>query len=413
MEENNTPFLTKTFQNIWRKHFISNKTIQTFKFIDGVNFYKNNFRIYTNIGKNLTKGNIYNLIHENDYKNTTLLIYDVLPHLTKKQNTNNTQKNIGVLKSKQYTGFLIQLDKFKSIDDYLLNTFSKNTRMKMRKFNKRLETCFNISTKMFFGHIEKQEYDFIFENFMALLQKRYSEKEISYNNMQPKEWNFYKDVAYPLILEKKASLFIIYNNNTPIAVTYNYHTQDSVIDAITVYDTNYSKFNIGYVNNLKLISWCFDNKIKTLDFSKGYFDYKKRMSTLEYDFEYHILYDKASIVSKIKAFGYYNFFKIKAYLRNKDYNSKFHKISYKLKNKSAPKENFEIIKLAKLPESYLLNRIDIMDNTKYNFLKRHVNNFLYLIVKPYNQIQLFEVKNINNTYILSSNSLIQQLTFTN
>ena len=61
----------------------------------------------------------------------------------------NTPKNIGILKSEQYPGYLIELRKFKDIDEYLLNTFSKNTRMKMRKFNKRLNKCFDISTKMF------------------------------------------------------------------------------------------------------------------------------------------------------------------------------------------------------------------------------------------------------------------------
>lgn len=409
METKNSPFSASTFQKIWKQHFIANKIEKKFNFIDGLIFYKSKLPVYYNIGKNLTKGNSYSLNNYDDYKNKTFIIYDVIPHLKKEEN--NFSSNIGVLKSIQYPGFLIHIDKFKNIDDYLLNTFSKNTRMKMRKFNKRLDTCFNISTKMFFGHIEKQEYDFIFENFMALLQKRYSEKEISYNNMQPKEWNFYKNVAYPLILEKKASLFIIYNNNTPIAVTYNYHTQDSVIDAITVYDTNYSKFNIGYVNNLKLLNWCFDNNIKKLDFSKGYFDYKKRMSTLEYDFEYHIIYDKRSIKASLIAHIYYMFFEFKTYLRNKRFDVKLHEFTYRIKNKkkSSKRNHIKITKLDELPEAKKLIKINLENDKAYSFLTKHINDFLYLVVKPLNEIELFKLENTEKTYILSSNTLIQQI----
>lgn len=413
MQINNTPFSNNTFQNIWRKHFISNKTISTFKFIDGINFYKYRFSVFFNVGKNLTKGNTYKINNYKDYKNNTFIIYDVLTHLIKEPY--NLPKNIGLLKSVQYPGYLIHLNEFKNIDDYLLNTFSKNTRMKMRKYTKRLNQCFDISTKMFFGSIDKIEYDDVFENFMALLQKRYAEKQISYNNMQPSEWNFYNEVAYSLILQKKASLFVIYDNDTPIAITYNYHTEDSLIDAITVFDIDYSKFNIGYVNNLKILDWCFENNLKTLDFSKGYFDYKKRMCTLEYDFEYHIIFDKKSIKSKLIAYSYYNFFEFKTYLRNKNFNSKFHKLTYRFKNKnqSTTKETTIVTTLDKLPDSKDLIKINTKKDLNYSFLTKYVNDFLYLVIKPYNEIESYKVNNIEDTYILSSNALIQQVKFIN
>ena len=411
METKNSPFSANTFQRIWKEHFISNRSVNTFECIDGLNFYKSPFSLFVSVGKNLTKGNIYNINNYEDYKNNTFIIYDVLPHL--RTDPDNLPENIGVLKSTQYPGYLIHLDKFKNIDDYLLNTFSKNTRMKMRKFTKRLDECFDISTKMFFGNIDKTEYDEVFENFMILLQKRYSKKQISYNNMQPSEWSFYKEVGYPLILEKKASLFVVYDKEVPIAITYNYHTEDSLIDAITVFDINYSKFNIGYVNNLKILNWCFDNSLKILDFSKGYFDYKKRMSTLEYDFEYHIIFDKKSIISKLLAHCYHNFFEFKSFLRNKKLDVKFHKFTYSLKNKKQlkPKEEVEIIKLDKLPNALELNKINIKKDTNYDFLTKYLNDFLYLVVKPYDQIESFQVNNMENTYILSFRSIIQQIKF--
>lgn len=407
METKNSPFLASIFQEIWKKHFIANKQEKSFKFIDGLSFYKSSSSIFINIGKNLTKGGNYHIYNYEDYKNKTFLVYDVLPHLVKK--TMDLPPNIGILKSIQYPGFLINLDNFKNIDDYLLNTFSKNTRMKMRKFSKRLEDCFEISTKMFFGQIDKKEYDRIFENFMVLLQKRYSEKEVLYNNMQPTEWNFYKEVAYPLILENKASLFVVFNKETPIAITYSYHTKDSLIDAITVFDIDYSKFNLGYVNNLKLVNWCFENKLKTLDFSKGYFDYKKRMCTLEYNFEYHIIYDKKSIKSKLLAHFYFNFLEFKTYLRNKKLDVKFHELTYKLKNKSSNNLETTIKTLDTLPNNDALLKIDSHKVSELSFLTKHINDFLYLVVKPLNEIEIFKLNGEKETYIFSSHSLIQEI----
>lgn len=413
MQPMKNPFSTNTFQNIWKAHFIPNKAVFSFKCIDGINFYKNRFFCFTNVGKNLTKGNNYKINDASDYKKNTFIIYDVLPHLNKEQK--QLPKNIGVLKSVQYPGFLIELSKFKNIDDYLLRTLSKRTRTKMRKCSKRLDECFNITSKMFWGDIDKNEYDAIFESFMLLLQKRYSEKKISYNNMQPKEWNFYKDLAYPLILQGKASLFVIYDNNKPVAITYNYHSEDSLIDAITVFDINYSKFNIGYVNNLKLLNWCFDNGLKTFDFSKGHFDYKEKMSTRKYDFEYHIIYDKKSIISKSIAYTFYYVFQFKTYLRKKEFNIKFHKFTYRFKNKKHSKNDYEfdITKLNELPNKTDLVKIDAFTEHKYSFLTKPIYDFQFLAVKPYKAIEVFKVNRKDNVYVLSSGNLIQQVLLKN
>ncbi|TBN06504.1 GNAT family N-acetyltransferase [Hyunsoonleella flava] len=410
MELKNDPFSNTIFQQLWIKHFSSSKDIEKFKFIDGINFYRGFLNsLYFNVGRNLTKGNTYKLIDSDGYKKKALVIYDVLPHLQK--NNNEIPKNLEILKSVQYPGFLINLKKFKNIDDYLLHTFSKNTRAKMRRFSRRLDECFDLTTKMYFGDIDKTEYEFIFKKFLLLLQKRFADKGIYNNNIQQSEWNFYKEVAYPLIQDKKASLFVIYNKNEPIAIKFIYHSTNIAIDAITVFDIDYSKFNLGYVNNLKFVSWCFDNDISILDFSKGYFDYKKRMCTLQYDFEYHILFDKKSIRAKSIAYAYYYMFEVKAYLRRKKINTIFHKIFYQLKKNNVPeiKINFEILKLDTLPDNNDIVQIDIHKNEKFTLMKKHVYDFQYLAVKPYQQIKVYKHLKKEYTYILWADSLIQQI----
>ncbi|GGZ70488.1 GNAT family N-acetyltransferase [Algibacter mikhailovii] len=412
MEKKNSPFSSRTFQDIWKKKFIPNKTINTFKFLDGISFYKNNPFIYCNVGKNLTKGNAYTLGDYADYKNKTFIIYDVIPHLNKE--CEHTPPSMGLLKTIQYPGFLIDLDKFKNIDDYLLNSFSKGTRSKLRKYIKRLHGCFDISTKMFYGDIDTQQYNDLFDEFKLLLEKRYSEKQMYNNNMQPCEWNFYKEIAYPLILEKKASLFVIYNGKKPIAITLCYHSKNALIDAITVFDIDYAKFNVGYVNNLKLMQWCFDNNITVFDFSKGAFQYKERMCTLQYNFEYHIIYDKKSIISKLTAYTYYNYLEFKTYLRSKQMDVKLHALSYRIlyKNKSHQKRDCEITKLSKLPITNALEKINIKKDPNYLGLSKSVNNFLYLTAKSYEHIESYKVNDQKDTYILASDSLIQQLKYT-
>lgn len=412
MRIKSSPFNTTIFKNIWKKHFAPNKSIASFNFIEGVEFYLGNiFSIFFNIGKNLTKGNYYSINVDLDYKNKVFIIYDVPTHFEIK----SLEKSNGLklYKSKQYPGFLINLKNHVTIDDYLLATFSRSSRTKYRRYSKGLESCFDISTKMFFGAINKKEYDDVFEYFMILLKKRFSEKQISNNNMHPAEWSFYKDVAYPLILDKKASLFVLYNNETPIAITYNYHSNNTLIEAITVFDIDYVKFNLGYINNLKLLNWCFENDLDTLDFSKGYFDYKKRMCTNEYDFEYHILYDNNSLKSKVLAFLYFQFYELKAYLRKKDIHTRLHKFSYFILNiKQKPQDKVKILisNITSLPENNTLIKIDHKTND-YSFLKKIVNDFQYTVTEHSNNINVYSVSNQKFTYIISSDSLIQKVTF--
>jgi hypothetical protein len=365
-----------------------------------------------NIGKNLTKGNYYTIKNAKDYAGKVFIIYDVPSH-TKMPNHAEDANRLKLYKASQYPGFLIELNKFSSIEAYIKATFSKDTGTKLRRYKKRLEICFDITSKMFFGNIDRNEYDALFEDFMGLLQRRYSYKQIVNNNMQPLEWMFYKEVAYPLILAKKASLFVLYDNNVPVAITYNYNFNTTLVEAMTVFDIDYMKFNIGYLNNLKLLGWCYDNNIEILDFSKGYFDYKKRMCSLEYHFEYHILYDSKSIKARVLAFLYYNFYEVKFCLRKKGLNTKFHKLTYFISrgNKKTQKVNTEINTLESLPNNGL-TKIDYK-LADYSFLKSAVYDFLYLAEKHKNDVNVYKVDGKKDSYIISSETLTQQVTFIN
>lgn len=92
-----------------------------------------------------------------------------------------------------------------------------------------------------------------------------------------------------MILEKKASLFIIYDGEKPIGIMLNFMSNNILFGTMSVFDIAYAKYNVGSVNIMKLIEWCLNNHIKFLDFSKGHFDDKVRWTNVAYYFEYYIL----------------------------------------------------------------------------------------------------------------------------
>ncbi|WOD43375.1 GNAT family N-acetyltransferase [Hwangdonia lutea] len=335
-----------------------------------------------------------------DFKSKCFLIYDVPKFFN--VNTTSSNKNLKVKKVKQYPGFLVQLGKHNDFNTYFKSTFSKSSVQKFRRYNRRLEHCFSITYKMYYGDIDKKEYDFVFSYFNTLLTKRFDDKQITNNNLNPKEWDFYYDVVYPLILEKKASLFVIYNDGVPITVRLNYFSEDIIFDAITVFDIDYSKFHIGKISIMKILEWAFENDFKVFDFTKGYFDYKVKWSDLKYDFEYHIYYDSKSIIATLTAHFLNSFFQLKQYLREKDFNTKLHKLLFFIKkNQSNNAVSYNIKPIIK-SEEYKYEKTEEIDinKSKNSFLKKIVFDYLYTSSENLKHINLFKCNTAPNTYVL-------------
>ena len=398
----NNPFVSDEFKSIWLKHFNHSKSGTGFDFIKGLSFYKpTGLPLYINVGKNLTKGISYAL---NDPSTTgfskkVFLIYDVPTYFD--ITTHIGHEHLKLYKIGQYPGFLIHLENYKDLSEYMTATFSKSSRYKLNKYNKRLEACFGIDYKMFHGNISKKEYLFIFEHFESLLHKRFLDKKITNNNLDPKEWSFYKEVAYPMILEKKASLFVIYNQEKPIAVTLNYLSDSILFDAITVFDIDYAKFHLGSITIMKQIEWCLENNISILDFSKGYFEYKTRWATTAYDFEYHIYYDAKSLKARVIAKFLAGFLKLKQFLREKEINTVLHKAIFMLKNmgvarKKEPQFIYEEVKMEVTNEKAEIINISDIDDT----LRKLIFDFLYLHKESLKDIKLYSVPGESSTFIL-------------
>ncbi|MFD1613964.1 GNAT family N-acetyltransferase [Gelatiniphilus marinus] len=395
----NNPFTSKIFTTIWSKHFNNSNPEKIFNFIENLSFVKNKYLpFYINIGKNLTNGLSYTIKkNEADYKNKVFFIYDV-PSLV-----NITKPDTGTLKLitiRQYKGYLANLENYTNLQDYISDNFSSRSRKVFKKHLVKLETCFNIKYKMYYGdNITKDEYDFIFKNFNRLLKKRFSEKRINNHYLSDKKWNYLEALVFPMILDKKASIFVIYDKDTPINISVNYLSSNIVFGALTVFDTDYSKFNIGFIDIMKHLEWCIENKFLIFDFSKGDFEYKKRWGNTFYHFDYHLLYDSSSILAKLIANSLGQYFKIKQLLRDKNIHTRFHEFIFLLKGKKTKANTFNVLNCDGGIAENELERLDY-NQEKYVFLKRRIYEFLYKHSESINDIEVYAVTPSQKTYFI-------------
>ncbi len=399
----NNPFLSETFTAIWSKHFAADKSGHLFGFLSSLGFTKNRFLpLYTNVGKTFTKGISYRLDIENsnDFKKKAFLIYDVPNYF--EINTDTYGTDLGFYRSRQYPGFLIDLKSCKTTNDYLATNFSKSSRYKLKKYKKRFEASFDVRYVMYRGEMGRETYDYLFLNFRELLEKRFDDKQVTNNNLDSNEWQFYHEVTYPMLLEGKASLFVIYNGETPIGITLNFFSEDILFDAITVFDIDYAKFHLGSITIMGLMEWCLENNLKIFDFSKGYFDYKTRWATTTYDFEYHIYYDTKSTRAKGIAFLLKKFFDLKQRLREKNVNDQLHRITYRFKNKTPKPLQNKCYTFAEMGDDEAIDpshkiALEAAENRNVRLL---VFEYLYLNDGHYQDIQMYASNKIDEFYLI-------------
>jgi hypothetical protein len=260
---------------------------------------------------------------------------------------------------------------------------------------------------MFMGKIDKAEYDFVFNHFKTLLTKRFEDKQITNNNLNPEEWQFYQDVVYPLILENKAALHVIYNEDTPISVRLLYFSDAIIFDAMTVFDIDYAKFHLGKISIMKMLEWSFNSPYEVFDFSKGYFDYKESWSDLKYDFEYHIYYNTKSLTATLLANTLAVVFKTKQYLRDKNINEKVHQLTFALNKKSKKAQiNIEELSIEEHPyEQEMLREIKL--DKQLAFLNKPVFDFLFLNSMHFNDLKIYKLH--NNQYLIKGTNNSQLL----
>ncbi|OIQ27494.1 MAG: hypothetical protein BM564_12020 [Bacteroidetes bacterium MedPE-SWsnd-G2] len=413
---NNNPFTSKTFVTNWMKHFGYQKQPTQFKSIEGVSFVKKSWiPLFVNVGENLTKGLSYKLNPlQTDFKKKVFLIYDVPSYFDKEhQNNEGSLGSIKIDKVFQYQGFLMNLKDFESKEEYIKEQFKTHNKRYIRWSHiNRLEACFNVSYRFFYGDMTDSEYKLVFNKFYQLLIERFQGKGTNYHHLNEQKWAFYRELVLPMIRNKEASFFVIYDNNMPIGVNLNYHAENTLFKAITVFDVDYSKFSIGKLSVLKILDWCFENGYQVSDFSKGDFDYKRIWSNTIYDFHYHVLYDSSSLVSLMLGKGLVSFLKTKLWLREKGVNRLYRKVIFRLKGNSVRtlshgELNYKVKPIGQNDEVMVSETVDL--NTVDNqFLKRYVYDFAFKNPEPLANITVHKTSTSNASYVIkgSKNSIL-------
>lgn len=175
------------------------------------------------------------------------------------------------------SSYAISLDGIANIDDFMNRQFQKKPRGNILRGVRRLESCFNIQYKRFYGHIEREECGMLMDRLKEMIQYRFMERNEESDTLT--SWEAISRGIYDQILSKKASLYVIYREVTPISISVAYHYKSLFFYYITSYDTDYSKFSPGTIMLYKQLEWCIDSKYKYFDLGYGDLEYKKWWST--------------------------------------------------------------------------------------------------------------------------------------
>ncbi len=313
---NSNPFLTETYKSIWLKHYQSGRKMASFGLIPDVSFLKHRFLpFYFNVGKTFTKGIVYsiNKSESHSIKGQAILICDFPNRFNEKPV--KFGGNLGFYRIPQYLGYFCSFDQIRDQNHYMTEVISASSRTKFRKYLKNLESDFTVEYKFYGRETSDDQLEKLFEVFLGLLHKRFADKKKSNNNIHPKEWAFHKEVSIALIKEEKAQLIVVEANQKPIAIVLVYMSDKMVIDVMRVFDITYARYRPGTICTIKQIDWCIQNGYSVLDFSKGHFEYKSRWSNNRYPFEYHIFYDRSSLIARFSAFSLSLYFRLKSFLR--------------------------------------------------------------------------------------------------
>ncbi len=305
-----------------------------------------------------------------------------------------------------FKGYAIFLDGFSSADAYIKHRFRSNAKG-IRRRVKRLESCFQISYKTFYGEIDENEYNLLMNSLHQMLIRRFEQRnDVSQTLTQ---WDRYKKMYFSLINEKKASLFVAYEKEIPIIVSINHHFQGRLFSAISSYDIDYGKFSLGSVEIYKKLDWCIANDHKSYEMGMGDLSYKREWCNHIYNFKHQIIYPKKSFLAGIKA----NLEFIKASL--KEFIFKIAYVRYKnfkakRKKNSNLQPQFQIFPLEETKSDLEYETINY--NTKsYSFLRNVVFDFLYSSIENVKDVKVFEVSKEEKSYLIVGKSKMQKVVF--
>ncbi|MFB9057595.1 GNAT family N-acetyltransferase [Mariniflexile ostreae] len=303
------------------------------------------------------------------------------------------------------------------INQYLNAHFNKNSRTPIIKKMKRLEHCFHIHYKVFYGDITQKNYTYLMALAHGMLLRRFQQRQD--DNFILRDWEKYHSILYPLILEKKASLFVIYNGTEPIQISINFHFGKTFFAYIPAYNIDYAQFGLGNTAVYKQLEWCIANHYVYLDMGNGDLEYKKRWCNYHYVLETHIFYRTKNIRSRLSANKAFYKIKLKNIVKDVLKSELYNKIKLKfpinrpnishLKTESYTIKNITSIQDFK-PD--VLLEIDFKNHCDYpQIINKPIYDFLYKTQEHLDNIIVYKIKNQNNCIIIKGKTKAIHLCF--
>ncbi|MBS9463883.1 GNAT family N-acetyltransferase [Flagellimonas sp. 389] len=336
-------------------------------------------------------GELYNNPANNsNFNNNVFFVKDIPGYLQAYPPKNLKLKTIPTVE-----GYLIRFDHFNTFDDYLDQSFSPKSKSNFRRYTNRLEKCFDIRYKMYYGNITKAEYHHLFDVLKDLLVRRFQQKKEA--NYELEHLGEFRAVLFDLIRNKKANLFVIYDKHRPISIRINMRYKNIAYYILSSYDIDYAKFHLGSIEMLKNAEWFYQQEFEAYDLLKGYGYYKKKWATHTYYCENHIIYDTKSINSRIlssflivSGSAYQRLIKTLKSLKLDAPYKKLKKHLFTLlhqKNSQKP----TLVSINYLPiEHDSLSPIDIENDSNYSFLRKTVNDFLFITQESFDDITIYK-----------------------
>ncbi|WP_303317701.1 GNAT family N-acetyltransferase [Flavivirga abyssicola] len=287
-------------------------------------------------------------------------------------------------------GYSILLNTSDSIDAYMQRHFNSKKRNILTRYVKRLELCFNIKYSMFYGAISSTDYNFIMQSLHNMIVNRFKERNETHKNLF--EWQALVENTYQKILNKEASLFVIYNEDEPIEVSLNYHFDKVLFSYISSFNINYSKFGLGHIEIYKQIEWCANNAYKLFEMGVGGMDYKRRWSNNVYRYNHHVVYKNSSFQAKFQAQLIMMKIRIKEFLKSKGLNEIYPKINRFFTKKQDKQSNIALSKIKVINDLDMANLEEIQQNKldEKDFLQKYIYDFLYTTTGHINDVKIYK-----------------------
>ena len=316
-------------------------------------------------------------------------------------------KEWGIKSVNTFNGSCINLSGYASAEDYLNKKFSAKRRSKLRTYKRLLDKVFDIKYQQYYGFISKEDYQFILKELHRLISIRFDERNKVHDDLHL--WEHYYNIAYQLILNKQAMLFVISDGKKPISIALNLINGDLMFPYIRGFDTDYSKFYPGYIDFTEQIKWAFDQNIQVFDLLKGSYPYKDRLKDHVYSFQKQILFNSSSFYCRIRANTLFIsnrlFYALFHFSKQIGVHHLYQQLKTSInrpKNKGIPSiKKYQVEKQLTLPSSEELIPINI-DSGSFDYLKQPAYDFLYTVEESIGNIDLYQLKNKPNSFIISN-----------